>query len=53
MAPQQNRFAEKMNRTLMDKVIGILIEAKVLKNLSAETLNIACYLAYLSPSNYY
>lgn len=53
MTPQQNRPAKRMNKTFIDKVSGMLIRAKVFKNLWAETLNIACYLAYLSPSNCY
>lgn len=53
MTPQQNKLAKRMNKTLIDKVRGMLIRAKVFKNLWAETLNIACYLAYLSPSNCY
>ena len=46
MTPQQNGLAERMNRTLMDKVRCIMIQAKIPKNLWAEILNTACYLVH-------
>ncbi|KAH9648891.1 hypothetical protein KPL70_025781 [Citrus sinensis] len=50
MTPQQNGLVERMNRTLMDKVRCMMIQAKLPKNLWAEILNTACYLVNLSPS---
>ncbi|KAH9762600.1 Integrase catalytic domain-containing protein [Citrus sinensis] len=49
--PQQNGLAERMNRTLMDKVRCLLIHSKLSQSLWAETLMIACYLVNRSPSN--
>ncbi|KAH9716149.1 Integrase catalytic domain-containing protein [Citrus sinensis] len=48
--PQQNGLAERMNRTLMDKVRCMLVQAKLPKGLWAETLLTASYLVNLSPS---
>ncbi|KAH9660266.1 hypothetical protein KPL70_024153 [Citrus sinensis] len=50
MTPQQNGLAERMNRTLMDKVRCVLIQSKLPKTLWAETLLTACYLVNLIPS---
>ncbi|KAH9726310.1 hypothetical protein KPL70_008223 [Citrus sinensis] len=50
MTPQQNGLVERMNRTLMDKVRCMMIQAMLPKNLWAEILNTACYLVNLSPS---
>ncbi|KAH9716240.1 hypothetical protein KPL71_021389 [Citrus sinensis] len=50
MTPQQNGLAERMNRTLMDKVRSMMIQAKLPKNLWAEILNTTRYLVNLSPS---
>ncbi|KAH9657534.1 hypothetical protein KPL70_023118 [Citrus sinensis] len=47
---QQNGLAERMNRTLMDKVRCMLVQAKLPKGLWAETLLTASYLVNLSPS---
>lgn len=50
LTPQQNGLAERMNRTLMDKVRCMLVQAKLPKGLWAETLLTASYLVNLSPS---
>ncbi|KAH9671238.1 Integrase catalytic domain-containing protein [Citrus sinensis] len=50
MTPQQNGLAERMNRTLMDKVRCMLVQAQLPKSLWVETLLTACYLVNLSPS---
>ncbi|KAH9687012.1 hypothetical protein KPL70_014605 [Citrus sinensis] len=50
LTPQQNGLAERMNRTLMDKVRCMLVQAKFPKSLWAETLLTASYLVNLSPS---
>ncbi|KAH9803501.1 hypothetical protein KPL71_001790 [Citrus sinensis] len=47
--PQQNGLAERMNRTLMEKVRCLLIHSKLPKTLWAEALNTACYLVNRSP----
>ncbi|KAH9657439.1 hypothetical protein KPL70_023077 [Citrus sinensis] len=49
--PQQNGLAERMNRTLMDKVRYLLIHSKLPQSLWAETLMTACYLVNRSPSS--
>ncbi|KAH9678917.1 hypothetical protein KPL71_025907 [Citrus sinensis] len=49
--PQQNGLAERMNRTLMDKVRCLLIHSKLPQSLWAETLMTACYLVNRSPSS--
>ncbi|KAH9670747.1 hypothetical protein KPL70_017094 [Citrus sinensis] len=49
--PQQNGLAERMNRTLMDKVRCLLIHSKLPQTLWAETLMTACYLVNRSPSS--
>ena len=46
---QQNGLVERMNRTLMDKVRCMLVQAQLPKSLWAETLLITCYLVNLSP----
>ena len=48
--PQQNGLAERMNRTLMDKVRYMLLYSKLPKSLWAEALNTTCYLVNRSPS---
>lgn len=50
MTPHQNGLVERMNKTLIDKVRCILIQAKLPKSLWTENLNTACYLVNLSPS---
>ena len=50
MTPQQNRLVERMNKTLMDKVKCMLVQAQLPKSLWAKTLLTACYLVNLSPS---
>ena len=47
---QQNGLAERMNRTLMDKVRCMLLYSKLPKSLWAEALNATCYLVNRSPS---
>jgi len=42
--PEQNGKAERLNRTLMDKVRAMLHEAKLRKSLWAEAVNTASYL---------
>ena len=49
--PQQNGLAERMNRTLIDKVRCLLIHSKVSKTLWAEILMTTCYLVNRSPSS--
>ncbi|KAH9682681.1 hypothetical protein KPL71_027445 [Citrus sinensis] len=49
--PQQNGLAERMNRTLMDKVRCLLIHSKLPQTLWAETLMTACYLVNRSLSS--
>ncbi|KAH9752684.1 hypothetical protein KPL71_014795 [Citrus sinensis] len=48
--PQQNGLAERMNRTLMERVRCMLFHSKLLKTLWAETLCTACYLINRCPS---
>ncbi|KAH9803393.1 hypothetical protein KPL71_001741 [Citrus sinensis] len=50
LTPQQNGLAEKMNRTLMDKVKSMLIQSQFPKGLWAEILLTTSYLVNLSPS---
>ena len=49
--PQQNRVAERMNRTLLEKVRCILSNAGLSKNFWAEALAYACYLVNRFPSS--
>ncbi|KAH9671115.1 hypothetical protein KPL70_017228 [Citrus sinensis] len=48
--PQQNGLAERMNRTLIDKVRCMLIQSRLPMSLWAETLSTACYIVNRSPS---
>ncbi|GJV06418.1 retrovirus-related pol polyprotein from transposon TNT 1-94 [Tanacetum coccineum] len=48
--PQQNRVAERMNRTLMDKVRCLLIQSGLPKTFWAEATCTAAYLINRSPS---
>ena len=48
--PQQNGVAERMNRTLMEKVKCMLFNAQLPKSFWAEATSTACYLINLSPS---
>ena len=48
--PQQNGVAERMNRTLMEKVHCMLSNANLSKEFQAEAVNMACYLVNHSPS---
>ena len=48
--PQQNGIAERMNKTLVEKVRCMLIYSKLPKTLWVEALNTACYLVNRSPS---
>ncbi|KAH9687674.1 hypothetical protein KPL70_014852 [Citrus sinensis] len=50
MTPQQNGLAERMNKTLTERVRCMLIQSKLPKTLWAEILLTACYLVNLSPS---
>ncbi|KAH9649101.1 hypothetical protein KPL70_025857 [Citrus sinensis] len=50
LTPQQNGLAERMNRTLMERVRSMLVQSKLPKTLWAEILLTACYLVNLSPS---
>ena len=47
---QQNGLAERMNKTLMEKVRCTMIQSDLPKGLWTETLLIACMLVNLSPS---
>ncbi|KAH9687881.1 Integrase catalytic domain-containing protein [Citrus sinensis] len=51
LTPQQNGLAEKMNRTLMERVRCMLVQTNLPKSLWAEILLTACYLVNLSPSS--
>ncbi|KAL2531862.1 Uncharacterized protein Adt_05213 [Abeliophyllum distichum] len=48
--PQQNGVAERMNRTLLDKVRGMMISSNVPKLFWGEAVMTACYLINLTPS---
>ncbi|KAH9649068.1 hypothetical protein KPL70_025842 [Citrus sinensis] len=48
--PQQNGLAERMNKTLVEKVRCMLIYSKLPKTLWVEALNTVCYLVNRSPS---
>ncbi|KAH9754233.1 hypothetical protein KPL71_015385 [Citrus sinensis] len=48
--PQQNGLAERMNRTLMERVKCMLFHSKLPKTLWAEALCTACYLINRCPS---
>ncbi|KAH9650291.1 hypothetical protein KPL70_026321 [Citrus sinensis] len=50
LTPQQNGLAERMNRTLMDRVRSMMIQSQLPKGLWAETLLTASYLVNLRPS---
>ncbi|KAH9694912.1 Integrase catalytic domain-containing protein [Citrus sinensis] len=50
LTPQQNGLAERMNRTLMERVRSMLVQSKLPKTLWAEILLTACHLVNLSPS---
>ncbi|CCG85118.1 protein of unknown function [Taphrina deformans PYCC 5710] len=47
--PEQNGKAERLNRTLMEKVRSILFGAKLPAHLWADLVNVACYLKNISP----
>ncbi|KAH9679155.1 hypothetical protein KPL71_026007 [Citrus sinensis] len=49
--PQQNGLAERMNRTLIDKVRCMLIHSKLPMSLWAEALETAYYIVNRSPSS--
>ncbi|KAH9703677.1 hypothetical protein KPL70_011177 [Citrus sinensis] len=51
LTPQQNGLAERMNRTLMERVRCMLVQTNLPKSLWAEILLTACYLVNLSPSS--
>ena len=48
--PQQNRVAERSNRTLMEMTRAMLSESKLPQSLWAETLSTATYLRNRSPT---
>ncbi|KAH9648039.1 Integrase catalytic domain-containing protein [Citrus sinensis] len=48
--PQQNGLAERINRTLVEKVRCMLIYSKLPKTLWAKALNTTCYLVNRNPS---
>ncbi|CAH9105075.1 unnamed protein product [Cuscuta epithymum] len=48
--PQHNGVAERMNRTIMERVRSMLNMAKLPKSFWAEAVNTACYLINRSPS---
>ncbi|KAH9647611.1 hypothetical protein KPL70_025255 [Citrus sinensis] len=50
LTPQQNKLAERMNMTLMERVRSMLVQSKLPKTLWAEILLTACHLVNLSPS---
>lgn len=49
--PQQNEVAERMNRTLLDKVRCLLVSSRLPKMLWEEALTTTTYLVNRSPSN--
>ena len=49
--PNQNGVAERMNRTLMDKVRNMLSGAGLAQEFSAEAVDPARYLVNMSPSS--
>ena len=49
--PQQNGLAERMNKTLMEKVRCMFIQSRLPKSLWAEVLMTDNYLVNLSPSS--
>ncbi|KAH9778820.1 Integrase catalytic domain-containing protein [Citrus sinensis] len=51
LTPQQNGLAERMNRTLMERVRCMLVQTNLPKSLWAEILLTACYLVNVSPSS--
>ena len=51
LTPQQNGLAERMNRTLMEKVRCMMIQSELPKGLWVETLLTTCMLVNLSPSS--
>lgn len=50
LTPQHNGLADRMNRTLIGRVKSMLVQSKLSKTLSAETLLAACYIINLRPS---
>ncbi|KAE8687628.1 lachrymatory-factor synthase-like [Hibiscus syriacus] len=48
--PQQNRVAERMNRTLLERTRAMLRDASLEKSFWAEAVNTACYLVNRAPS---
>ncbi|GJS80334.1 gag-pol polyprotein [Tanacetum coccineum] len=48
--PQQNRVAERMNRTLLERARAILATTSIGKSFWAEAVNIACYVINRLPS---
>jgi len=48
--PQQNGVAERMNRTIMEKVQSMLSNFGLEKNFWAEAVKTACYLINRSPT---
>ncbi|KAE8733040.1 Detected protein of unknown function [Hibiscus syriacus] len=48
--PQQNRVAERMNRTLLERTRAMLRDAGLEKSFWAEIVNTACYLVNRAPS---
>ena len=49
--PQQNGLAERMNKTIMDKVRCIMVDSGLSKRFWAEVVATACYLINRSPSS--
>ena len=47
--PQQNGVAERMNRTIAEKVRCLMLNAKLAKNFWAEVVSMACFLINRSP----
>ena len=48
--PQQNGLTERMNRTIVDKTRGMLINSKLPRCFWAEAVSTTCYLVNRSPS---
>ena len=49
--PEQNRIAERMNRTLVETVRAMLFDSKLPKRFGAEAFSIATYIRNRNPTN--
>ena len=51
LTPQQNGLAERMNRTILERVRCMLSNAKLANSFWGEAVNTACYLINRCPSS--